>query len=96
VKLWLDDVRPAPPGWVHAHTIGEAQRYLETGKVEEASLDHDLGFEEPDGSALVRWMAQTGHWPKSKPVVHSMNPVGRQYMESVIERYFGRSPERRG
>ena len=88
MKLWLDDVRPAPPGWTHARSIEEAQRWLSTGTVEEASLDHDLGFEEPDGSALVRWMALTGHWPRTRPVVHSMNPVGRAYMEGVIERYF--------
>ncbi|MBI5544590.1 MAG: hypothetical protein HY901_11920 [Deltaproteobacteria bacterium] len=93
MKLWLDDVRPAPPGWVQARTIEEAQRWLVTGEVEEASLDHDLGVEQPDGRALVRWMAQTGHWPKHRPVVHSMNPVGRMYMEGVIERYFGKRPE---
>ena len=89
MKLWLDDVRPAPPGWTHARTVDEAQTWLATGVVEEASLDHDLGFEQPDGSMLVRWMAMTGHWPKQRPVVHSMNPVGRVYMVGVIDRYFG-------
>lgn len=89
MKLWVDDVRPAPPGWTWARTLDEAQGYLVRGGVEEASLDHDLGFEEPDGSALVRWMAMTGHWPKAKPTVHSLNPVGRAYMLGVIERYFG-------
>jgi hypothetical protein len=88
MKLWVDDVRPAPPGWVHARTIAEAQELLAAGQVEEASLDHDLGMDQLDGSALVRWMAQTGHWPRARPVVHSMNPVGRAYMEGVIERYF--------
>ena len=89
MRLWVDDLRPAPPGWVHARTIEEAQGWLLTGQVEEASLDHDLGFEQPDGSALVRWMARTGRWPKNRPVVHSMNPVGRAYMVGVIDRYFG-------
>ena len=23
IKLWLDDVRPAPEGWVHAKTAAE-------------------------------------------------------------------------
>jgi hypothetical protein len=91
MRLWVDDARAAPPGWVHARTLEEAQHWLATDRVEEASLDHDLGFEQPDGGALVRWMAMTGHWPKQRPTVHSLNPAGRRYMEAVIERHFGRT-----
>jgi len=90
MKLWLDDVRPPPPGWEHARTVEEAQSLLGTGAVDEASLDHDLGDEQPDGGALVRWMALTGRWPKARPVVHSLNPVGRAYMEGMIDRWFGK------
>lgn len=43
MNLWLDDVRPAPDGWVWAKTVDEAVALLQTGKVEQASLDHDLG-----------------------------------------------------
>jgi hypothetical protein len=43
MKLWLDDRRLAPPGWTRAYTVADAQTYLATGEVEEASLDHDLG-----------------------------------------------------
>jgi hypothetical protein len=42
-KLWLDDTRPAPEGWVHAKTVPEAIEVLRAGPVECASLDHDLG-----------------------------------------------------
>ena len=89
MKLWLDDAREPPAGWVQVRTVAEAQALLSSGQVEEASLDHDLGPDEPDGSALVRWMALTGHWPRTRPVVHSMNPAGRSYMEAVIDREFG-------
>lgn len=89
MRLWVDDQRPAPPGWTQARSVEEAQAALVTGLVEEASLDHDLGFEQTDGGALVRWMAMTGHWPKARPAVHSTNPAGRAYMEGVIERYYG-------
>jgi hypothetical protein len=41
-----------------------------------------------DGSALVRWMIETGNWSKTKPVVHSMNPVGAARMRGLIERYW--------
>ena len=44
VKLWLDDVRPAPEGWVHAKTATEACDVMQSVVVSEASLDHDLGI----------------------------------------------------
>jgi hypothetical protein len=44
-----------------------------------------------DGTALVRWMIETGHWPKFKPEVHSANPVGAARMRGMIDRYW---PER--
>lgn len=43
VLLWLDDIRPAPEGWLHVRTVAEAQTVLSTGRVLAASLDHDLG-----------------------------------------------------
>lgn len=43
MKLWLDDIRPAPEGWFWVKTDGEAREMLLTGEVVEASLDHDLG-----------------------------------------------------
>lgn len=124
MKLWFDDVRPAPPGWTWAKTVLEAIQHLETGEVQRASLDHDIGFfldakgdrvyfqeadfivknrGEPerlvnvraeigqamqDGTDLVRWMAEHDTWPAEKPVVHSMNPVGKKRMQEMIERYW--------
>jgi hypothetical protein len=38
------------------------------------------------GYTLVCWMEETGHWPKEKPKVHSMNPAGRAKMELAINR----------
>jgi len=49
MKLWLDDVRPAPQGWMWAKDNATAKSILEacgvTGHVaiHECSLDHDLG-----------------------------------------------------
>lgn len=43
------------------------------------------------GYELCVWMAETGHWPKEKPAVHSANPVGRERMRGVIDRYFPRA-----
>lgn len=115
MKLWLDDMRPAPDGWTHVKTDAEARRWLERGVVETASFDHDLGActsclagRTPEmwllesgyeampncehvgtGYTLVCWMEETGHWPKSKPNVHSANPVGRARMQVVIDKRYG-------
>lgn len=44
IKLWHDDVRPAPEGWVWARTNESAIGHLRKGSVDEISLDHDLGL----------------------------------------------------
>ena len=43
-----------------------------------------------DGTKLVRWMVETGHWPKVKPRVHSMNQAGAARMHDIIDQFFGR------
>lgn len=45
------------------------------------------------GYDLCLWMAETGHWPKEKPLVHSANTVGRDRMRGVIDRYFPVFPD---
>jgi hypothetical protein len=101
VLLYLDDVRSPPEGWTLVKTVEEAKALLLAGEVECASLDHDLGiievragvFEEreaPTGYDLVKWMMETGHWPKRKPVVHSANPPGAAAMRQAIERHWRR------
>jgi hypothetical protein len=90
VDLWVDDVRPAPPGWYWATTFDEAQDVLINFCVREASFDHDLG-EDKSGYDLVVWLAETDHilgmdfWPERRPTVHSQNPVGRQKMIMAID-----------
>jgi hypothetical protein len=40
-----------------------------------------------DGTKLVEWMIEHRVWPRTKPVVHSANPVGRARMEAMIEEH---------
>jgi hypothetical protein len=42
-RVFLDDRRPAPDGWTLVRWPDEVIALLETGAVEELSLDHDLG-----------------------------------------------------
>lgn len=47
MKIYLDDLRPAPEGWVLARSVAEAQRIIDSrpGAPDyELSLDFDLGM----------------------------------------------------
>jgi hypothetical protein len=44
LRVWLDDSRPAPPGWLRVTTVRNARRLVEAGLVLEISLDYDLGW----------------------------------------------------
>lgn len=90
VRLWLDDVRPAPEGWVHVFSVNGAIEVLEAHPVDMASLDHDLGTHAGnggDGTALVDWMAEHEVWPSQGIRVHSYNPIGAKNMLRTIDRY---------
>ncbi len=52
--LRRDDVedRAGPEGWIHVTTARDAIRLLETGRVVELLLDHDLGDDEGAGRGI--------------------------------------------
>lgn len=91
VRLWLDDLRPAPERWVGVKTVEAAVEILETGRVAEATLNYDLGLGQAYGYALCRWMAERNVWPRAL-AVHSFNPPGARLMCRLIEE---RGPYRR-
>jgi hypothetical protein len=87
ISLWLDDLRPAPEGWLWVKTVDEAIEVLKNQSVARASLDHDLGEDIPEGYKLCLWMAEHNTWPTQEISVHSQNAVGADRMCGVIERY---------
>ena len=93
MRVWLDDLRNEPVGWVRCRTPDEVIRLLQTGRVEEISLDHDLGLlggeRERTGYDVVLWLEREvaeGRWvfPLPEISVHSANPVGRKRMAQAI------------
>jgi hypothetical protein len=44
LRVWLDDSRPAPAGWMHLRSVEAVQQLLTAHLVRELSLDHDLGW----------------------------------------------------
>lgn len=57
IKIWLDDLREAPEGYCHCHSVNETiRKIIECEKkyvvIDEIDCDHDLGITLP--------MAETG------------------------------------
>lgn len=62
IRLWLDDLRPAPPGWLHARSVNEAIAIMAgPGQVTEVSLDHGLGDYAEDGGDRYRLDGRARH-----------------------------------
>jgi len=89
MKVFLDDERHTPEGWVRVFWPDEAIDLLKTGEVNEISLDHDLGDDERGtGYDVVLWVEEEvvchGFIPP-KIGVHSANSSAREKMELGIE-----------
>ena len=93
VKIWLDDVRSAPEGYVLCKSVNEAKKAIESlessCEIVEINCDHDLGdyaFDGGDGIKLLDWLVER---QTLYPVLlHTMNPVGRENMQRMIDRYW--------
>ena len=93
MRIWLDDLRDPPNGYIHCHSVNETKSLIVKAESNnesiELDLDHDLGDYASDGGdaiKLVLWLAETERYYPVK--LHTMNPVGRQNMQSIIERYW--------
>lgn len=88
MKVFLDDERQAPDGWVLARWPEEVVSFLESGAVEALSLDHDLGDERRTGYDVLVWVeeavATRGFHPPAISV-HSANAGARPRMLAAVE-----------
>ncbi len=91
MKIWLDDIRPAPEGYVHCKSVNEAKGIIFSNKnsIELIDCDHDLGnyaSDGGDGIKLLDWLVENNLF---YPIcLHTMNPVGRENMQQVLDRYW--------
>lgn len=91
IKIFLDDVRDCPPGWVLAKTAREAIDLFRTNEVSEISFDHDLGpLGCGTGYDVAKWLelqviTDTNFICPEKMTIHSSNPVGRKNIQAAID-----------
>lgn len=85
MKLYLDDERKTPVGWVRVFWPDEAIAWLETETVTEISLDHDLGDDDRGtGYDVILWIeneVMTNNFIPPQIHIHSANVSARRKME---------------
>lgn len=86
MKLWIDDERVPPDGWVWAKTYEDAMDYINNHPVTHISFDHDLGQRKTgyDIAKHIEEMAVRGLMPQIDWSVHSANPVGRRNIHAAM------------
>lgn len=96
MKLWIDDTRSAPVGYIWIKTVKAAEaaiNYYERTMTDDKiiiDLDHDAGDYAVDGGDYIKLL----DWLEAKGIVdtgysfhiHSMNPVGVQNMRAIIQK----------
>lgn len=100
MKLWIDDVRPAPEGYVWCKSTNEALRTIVDNKddIELIDLDHDAGDYACIGGDFIIVLKElerlsrrpnNDYWRKRckeiKFKLHSANVVGVMNMRAIIE-----------
>lgn len=96
MKIYLDDIREAPEGWVRTYTPAQTIELLKdtANMVSHLSLDHDLGDDANIGTGydVLLWIERAIgatprvlHYIPENITVHSANPVGRDRMMRAIE-----------
>jgi len=92
VRLYLDDERPCPTGWVLVKTAEEAILMLDNEQVEEISLDHDLGDLDHDpertGYTVLQHIEGKVVWEEAyyppQIKIHTANSAARPRMEAAV------------
>lgn len=92
MKLWIDDVRTAPEGYVWVKSVNEAKKLLHIAincdkEIELIDIDYDAGDFANDGGDYIKIFDWLERKMLSIPIrIHSMNPVGVENMRRIIRR----------
>ena len=92
MKIWVDDVRPAPNGYIWFKTVNQVIDFLlmHNDEVDLLDLDHDASIDYvSDGGNYIKildFLEKTFPNIQWKIHIHSMNPVGVENMRRIIQR----------
>lgn len=88
MKIYLDDERVTPEGWIRAYTVEQVIEYLKTRQVKFLSLDNDLGEGFQEGWKVLDFLEETVYNDLTFPIpvitIHSANASRVQYMQQAL------------
>lgn len=86
-KIFLDDERDTPLGYIRTHTVEETIELLKAEDVDTLSLDNDLGTGLKEGYQVMDWLEDQVRNYGLRPPIHMMfhthNTIRKQYMKEV-------------
>lgn len=89
IKVYLDDERDEPDGWVRCYWPDAVINLLETNMVSEVSLDHDLGDDDQGtGYDVIKWIEEKVYTENFTPpviIIHTANPAARIKMQAGVD-----------
>ena len=92
MKLWIDDVRPAPKGYIWCKSVNQAKQVIRAQElihepIEILNIDHDAGDYAFDGGDYIKLLDWLEEIDRNYPIrIHSMNVVGRMNMEAICRK----------
>ncbi len=87
MKIYLDDVRDIPEGFVGCRTAEKAIELVKQGSVTFIDFDHDLGttLTGYDVALYIEKQVHFSNITMPKWAVHSANPVGAKRIEQAMQ-----------
>ena len=96
MKIWLDDIRPAPEGYFHCRSVNDVKIaifFYECNLSDETiilDLDYDLGDYHKDGGDVVKLL----EWLEKEEIVntgysfhfHTADPIDAENMRRIIQK----------
>jgi len=89
MKVFLDDERDTPQGWIRTCTPEETIHILSKHSVKMISLDHDLGENIGTGYDVLLWIENkvfTENYKSPEIIIHTSNPSARRKMELTVQK----------
>ncbi|TJY41297.1 cell division protein FtsJ [Cohnella pontilimi] len=86
MNVFLDDTRPCPEGFRLVRTVDQCIKLLKHHKIDVLSLDHDMGYHQPTGYDLAKYMVSKRLFA-NEIIIHSANPIGSLKMYFLLDRH---------
>lgn len=89
MRIYLDDLRPTPDGYVRTYTVEETIELIRQndGQIEVISLDNDLGTGFLEGREVAKWIEEQAFHGNIKMIpeiiIHSGNNVAQDEMKTA-------------